>query len=153
MRLNDSERTMVEENHNLIFWIINMYKLEASEYYDLLAIELCHAVRKYNPEKGSLSNYYKIRCDSVLKREYAKNSALKNTHNGLFPLTDYNEGVDEMNVEDIVELEQLLDGEYGQILRMKLHGYNQSEIAEHFGVTQSYVSKLLSRLKGEFYDG
>lgn len=153
MVLTEQQKELVEKNHNLIYWVLNKYNLEMSEYYDLLAIELCHTIMKYDSKKGSLSNYYKMRCDSVLKREYAKNSALKNTHNGLFPLTDYNEVVDEMNVEDMVELEQLLDGEYGQILRMKLHGYNQSEIAEHFGVTQSYVSKLLSRLKGEFYDG
>ena len=152
MVLTEQQKELVEKNHNLIYWVLNKYNLEMSEYYDLLAIELCHTIMKYDSKKGSLSNYYKMRCDSLLKREYAKQSANKNSNNGLYPLTDYNDGADELNVEDIVELEDMFNGEYGEILRMKAHGYNQSEIAEHFGCTQSYVSKLLSKLREDFYD-
>ena len=129
-----------------------MYHLDVDEYYGLLAIELCHTVHKFKPEKGSLSNYYKLRCESVLKNEYAKSMALKNTNNGVVPLTEYTDLCSGINVEELVEIEEMFDGEYGELLRMKMQGYNQSEIAEAFGVTQSYVSKLLAKLKEEYLD-
>ena len=60
MILTKEQQKMVEENHDLIYWYANIKKLNLENWYDLLAIELCGVVLKYNPKKGSLSNYYKI---------------------------------------------------------------------------------------------
>ena len=40
MKLNDEQRGVVEENHQLIYWYAHRRHLDLEEWYDLLAIRL-----------------------------------------------------------------------------------------------------------------
>lgn len=151
MKLTEEQKIIVAENHNLIYWIINSKHLELSEYYDILAIELCYAVAKYDPIRGSLANYYKLRCDGILYKEYRKSQAQKRIHTSV-TLIDNVHTVNNDDLQRMAELSEWMSGDDGIILQMKSEGYNQSEIANHLGVSQSYVSKILKRLKKEFYE-
>lgn len=142
---------MVEDNHKLIYWIAIELGLNLDDWYDLLAIELCYTVQKFNPDRGALSNYYKTRCESLVKKEYAKTQAQKNKHNGMVQLTDIQQHTTYDDVEEMVELEEIFSVENGEILRLKASGYTQSEIADRLGVTQSYISKILNKMKKEYY--
>jgi RNA polymerase sigma factor (sigma-70 family) len=42
-----------------------------------------------------------------------------------------------------------LDGEYGDIIRLKYMGYTQSEISEYLGVSQSQISKILKKVRDD----
>lgn len=150
MRLNDEQRLMVEENHNLIYWIIHDRHLDINEWYDLLAIELCLSVVGYQPSKGSFSNYYKIRSDSLISRELRKETAKKKSNNGIYSLDVQFNLQSDYDLETEVELESLFEGEYGEILRLKRNGYNQTEIADILGYSQSYVSRILKGVKTEY---
>lgn len=123
-----------------------MKKLDIEEYYDLLAIELCRTVYSYIEEKGSLSNYFKMRADNLVNKEYAKTQLQKRLNNGHVPLTevyDYISNGDD--IAECVELDDFITEDKSDILRMKLDGYTQSEIAGALGLTQSYVSRVLSK--------
>lgn len=150
MRLTAEQEDIVSKNHNLIYWFINFRHLDPNEWYDLLAIELCYTVIKYNPEKGSLSNYFRIRSENLLKKEYLKTQLKKNK--GLAPLL-YNDEIFSEGYDDIgdMDIKNLFNGDFGSILKMKAEGYTQSEIAEKYGVTQSYISKIIEKKRKEYY--
>lgn len=150
MKLTEIQQKLVEDNHKLIYWIISIYKLDVEEFYDILAIELCNTIMKYDESKGSLSNYFKSRCTNVLLKEYNKTKLRKNTNNGVCSIDLRYDIADTFSVEDKVELESMFDGENGNILRLKADGYTQQEIADIVGVTQSYVSKIIRKERQKY---
>lgn len=50
--LTDEQKLLVEQNHKLIYDFIYKKNLNFEEYYDILAIYLCRAAMKFEPEKG-----------------------------------------------------------------------------------------------------
>lgn len=155
MKLTDNQRAIVSENHSLIYWYANSVRhLDLDDWYDLLAIELCLTVQKFDADKGSsLANYFKVRCDNLVAKEWAKTKLKKNAHNGHVELEDYKHHItDEVDVDFNMDIQNLFEGEFGEILKLKSKGYTQVEIADILGVTQSYISKVLSKLRKEYYD-
>ena len=151
MKLTSEQSLIVEQNHNLIYWYANMRHIDIQEWYDLLAIELCLAVQKFNPEKSSLSNYYKIRCDNLVAKEYTKSQYQKNAHNGHVEMEDHINMEAPDDLGELLDLNILFEGPFGEIIRLKADGYTQSEIAHMVGVTQSYVSKVITKVKEDYY--
>lgn len=49
--MNDEQRKLVENNHNLIYAILHKYNLPIDEYYDVAAIGLCKAAITFDAEK------------------------------------------------------------------------------------------------------
>lgn len=150
MKLTDEQSKMVEENHNLIYWYIHLKGLNLDEWYDQLAIELCITCQKYDETKGSISNYYKLRCDNLVKKQYARTKLQKNANNGISSIETRFDLVSDYNLEDEVILKTFMEGEFKDILRLREKGYTQEEIAKTLGVTQSYISKILRRLRTEY---
>ena len=158
MKLTSEQSRKVEENMALIHWYINLKGLDTEEWWDLLAIELCKTVAKYDSKKGSLANYFKFRCDFVIAKEYQKSKAQKRTNNGVYDIEenfasdaelvklsyDYNEDI----LESII-LQELIEGEHGDIVRLKYAGYTQAEISDILGISQSQVSKILKEIRNE----
>jgi len=153
MQLTPEQADIVTENHNLIYWYIGKHNLSLEEYYDLLAIELCYTVANHDPSKGSLSNHFKLRADWCLSREHKKSQTQKRMHTSI-RLTDNIDLVDDIDVQNLIEINDWLDGDGDDytILKMKSKGYNQTEIAHKMGLSQSYISKILKRLKKEWLD-
>ena len=150
MKLTCEQQKLVEDNEKLIYWYMNRNRLEVSEWYGFLAIEMCLCAQKFDPSRGSsFSNYFKVRADNALATEYSKLKAQKRSHNGMCNLTDVHHEMDYDSVEDIVELKTMLEGEHSEILRLKAHGYTQTEIAEMVGLNQGQVSKILMDIRGK----
>lgn len=148
MELTKDEQLMVEENHNLIYAVANKYKLDIEEWYGLLAIELCNAVRKYKPEKGNLSTYYYIRVKGLICKEYHKTKATKRDHKkGGYIEETHKDGFD---LDGETELKLWIEEQDNEILNLKYEGYNQNEIADILGITQSNVSRTLKKLRLDF---
>ena len=152
MKLTEEQSKMVEENHNLIYWYIHKVNLDIEEWYDLLAIELCYAVKLYDPSRGSFTNYFKVRADGAVYKEYRKNNAQKRICNEL----SYIENIETIPLEDTVILEESLefqefaDKTNREILELKYNGYTQKEIAEKLQVSQSYISKILKKMRKQY---
>lgn len=158
IKLTEEQSKLVEDNHSLIYWYINLKGLNQDEWYDLLAIELCKAVQKHNKDKSGIANYFKLRADFLVRREYFKNKVQKRSNNGMYDIEelfaddtelvklsyDYNEDI----MENIL-LKDLTSGEFGDIIKLKWEGYTQGEIAEMLGVSQSYISKALKKVRDE----
>lgn len=144
MVLTDEQRKIVEENHKLIYWYANKRGLSIDDWYGLLAIELCCAVIKHKPEQGSLANYYKLRCDGLVSKEWRKTMTQK--RDGLISILD-DELVGESYDNSGISLEMLIEEADSDILNLKIQGYSQKEIAEELGVSQSYVSRALKEIR------
>jgi len=153
MKLTDKERQIVADNHKLIFWYMNKYlsnNIDESEYYDLLAIELCHTVQKYDKSKGSLANYYKLRANGIICKEFRKTQAIKRTHIKVSLLDNVHVTEDESLTQ--LETYEWMDGEHNEILTLKADGYSQTEIGEMLGVSQSFVSKVIKKVKEKYME-
>lgn len=57
IQLNDEQRKLVADNHNLIYQYLIDNNLPQDEYYDIAAIGLCKAALKYDTSKGAFSTY------------------------------------------------------------------------------------------------
>ena len=150
MRLTEEQKKIVEENHNLIYWYINKNKLDVNDYYDLLAIELCNTAMKHNAERGSFANYFNLRADGMMYKEYRKANAHKRKHVEVDFDVDYYNTMGDIDITDGLALEELMSGEYGEVLLLKSKGYTQVEIADILNTNQSKVSKILKRAKDEY---
>lgn len=146
MVLTDDDRELVSENHKLIYWYLNLKGLDHDEWYGLLATELCKTIVKHDESLGSLANYFKIRCDGVVAKEFRKRNAKKRYH---VPV----EYADECNGElidfDLIALEQFVENSDCDVLKLKFQGYSQKEIAEIVGISQSQVSRILGEMRGK----
>lgn len=153
MKLNCDQQLLVEQNHGLIYWYANQRHLDLEEWYDILAIELCLTIMRYDSTKSSLSNYFKIRCDNRVNKEYTKQMTQKRkveelvSYDEMYDIGTDGDVTDEMLGEYIDDIDEL------GILRLKSHGYTQAEIAHQLGVTQSFVSRKIKELKDRYYKG
>ncbi len=149
MRLNDAQRKLVEENHDLIYWYIHLKNLDIEEWYDRLAIELCITCYKYQPSKGSLSNFFKLRCDNMIRNEFIKTFTAKRMNNGIYTLDEAKNHETEDSFT-LSRIEEMINSDETGILRLKYEGYTQTEIAKKVGLTQAYVSQIINRYRKEY---
>lgn len=150
MRLNDEQRKLVEDNHDLIYWYANKGGLALGEWYDLLAITLCYSALKYNPNKGAFSTYFKLRADGMVSKEYRKHNTQKRYNNNIPYIENAHFQLEPDNPHMEFELKEMMESENGDIIRMKYEGYTQTEMAQKLGLSQSYVSKIIRKLRDEY---
>jgi RNA polymerase sigma factor (sigma-70 family) len=152
MKLTAEEQKIVEQNHNLIYWYINRRGLDEFEWYGIIATELCLAVHNFDSKRGTLSTYFKIRCDNKVAKEIVRAS---NKHKYLEePNEDSDLGLYEDNscLETGFLLKELLKNDEKGVLELKSHGFTQNEIAKELNVSQGYVSQIISKARRDFYD-
>jgi len=148
MKLTTEQSQVVAENEHLIYGYLKLRDLDKEDWYGLFAIELCIAVCVHEPEKGALSTLFYRRCDNKVADEYVKLGRIKRTHNGIVSIDELHECIPDSSYEDEVDLDWV-DEDVREIVDMKVKGYTQVEIAESFGVTQPYISKVLRKFKKE----
>lgn len=150
MELTKEEKEIIEKNHNLIYGVASKYKLDLEEWYGLLAIELCNAVKKHNPEKSELSTYYYIRVQGLISKEYRKKKAAKREHQNIVLIENCHGDVGNSDFDKVTEIKLWIESQNNDVLNLKYQGYNQNEIAEKLGLTQSNVSRTLKKLRRDF---
>lgn len=64
-KLNNEQRKLVEENHNLIYSFLNKQALSIDEWYDVCAIGLCKASLSFNGDTKFSTFAYKCMLNSV----------------------------------------------------------------------------------------
>jgi len=152
MKLTDEQSQKVEKNHKLIYWYVKIKGLDIEEWYGSLAVELCLTVVDHNIKKGSLSNYFKVRADNMVNKEYAKQNSQKRKNNGIVSLDNHIVVCPNDDIMTILELNEAFDMT-NDVLRLKSMGYTQGEIAEELGISQPKISKYLKKLKEDYFDG
>ena len=152
-KLTKEQQKIVEDNHNLIYDFLHRRGLNIEEYYGIVAESLCKAVLNWDESKGKLSTLFYIIARNDIYNEWRKGSV------GIYQFTDtvplkeewipenYDLEGEFMLKETIKEVE---NSEYNDLFQLKLLGYNNKQIAEMFGVSQSTIRNWIRRM-GERY--
>lgn len=153
--LNEDQRKLVEENHDLIFGFAHLYKIDLDEHYDTLAIGLCKSAMVYSPEKGLFSTL----AYTVMKHEYLY-EIRKNTRRKRTGVTcEYNETtMGDTNTEHTFDFEvpfmKLLTPKEQYIVELKANGYKNKEIADVLGYKQEIsISRKLNAIRRKLKEG
>lgn len=163
--LDEQQKKIVAENHNLIYYALSKYRLNPEEYYDILAIGLCKAAIAFDPERSKFATYaMKVMYNELRQYQRMENSEKRKANKNTLSLnyrmndpknechicefgellTDGREpfmDVVHMYLPDILTKKELL------VCRLSYDGYDQTQIGEKLGVTQSYVSRLLKKAR------
>lgn len=151
MKLNNEQRKMVEENHNLIYSYCKYKGLNIDEYYGDLAIVLCDVVKKYEKQKSKISTYAYKAFDIKILNMY-RNMTKRGKYKPTILLSDllespikmkfYDNIYSDINYNTMVNI--LNNSEVGNLL---LQGYNQKEIIKKLNKSKFLVSKEIERLR------
>lgn len=164
-KLTDDQRRFATENHNLIYKFLAIRNLSVDEFYDIVAIAYVKAVASFDPEKASFSTYAFYVMENEIKHEHRKqiaksrigqfstlslDSALQNTDGDEFDFYSLTSDKTWEHWEDAIEtmivVNSLSDKEK-KMIQLKLLGKDQTEIGEELGLSQSYISRLLRKIK------
>ena len=152
IKLTAEQQKIVAENHKLIYWYANLYRLDLDEWYDILAIELCVAVQKYDPELGSLSRFFKVSADSRRFKIYRDAKRQKRFAKKMVSLDEIGDIIGEED-EEIPEINyEWIEPDVKRIIDYRIRGYTQAEIADKMEMSQSQISKILARHRGELFE-
>lgn len=165
--MNDEQRKLVEDNHNLIYAFLHKYNLSIDEYYDVAAIGLCKAAIMFDKKKEcTFSTYAYLVMLTELKLVFRYNTSRKAIP--LDKLTYYQSIIsngdgkeierlslipDNVDVESEVmtnetfkQVYSILSEQDRRIIHMFKLGYKQKEIAKNVGCSQSYISKIKAKI-------
>ncbi|HZJ98565.1 MAG TPA: sigma-70 family RNA polymerase sigma factor [Tissierellaceae bacterium] len=154
-KLTKEQCKLVEDNHNLIYGYLHTRGLDDEEYYGIVAESLCKAVLNWDESKGKLSTLFYIIARNDVYKEWRGGSV------GIYQFTDtlpleedwipenYDLEGDFMLKETIKDVE---NSEYNDLFQLKLLGYNNKQIAEMFGVSQSTIGNWLRRMGERYFD-
>lgn len=165
--LTDSERKLVEENHNLIYKFAVDSKIDADEYYDVLAIGLCTAAKLFDPTHGTKFSTFAYRCMrtelfQTMRGERAKgrrpaggivsyNAEISDGDTYL----DYVSGLDgryefDVGNAEVAEYIERLSPVQQQVLNDLLKGETMVSIAKRSGYSRQRVHQIKKELQNEW---
>lgn len=172
-KLTEEQKTLIEDNINLIYAYCIKHKLDIDEHFGVLAESLCAAVRYYDPSKSKLSTYV-YQCFGMElfiehRRVTAKSRDASKNNIVLIPIDSdiLDDNGNPMSLADVicnnndatalVDLMDLVERciapyniKYKHIIRLMIDGYQGYEIAKLVDVSPSYVSKVLRRFRNKF---
>ena len=155
-------KKFAEDNHNLIYFYLNRYKLDHDEWYDVAAIGYMKAVHSYEAERGSFSNYA-LQCmrrevGNQMKRDRRNTAYGITVISGDSPIsaaTD-DEGISvfdciesDFNIEDHIiaeDFKNFLDSQTERrrmVLTYHYEGYSPNEIASMIHTKPANVRMLI----------
>lgn len=165
--LTKFEQQLVTDNYNLIYGFANRYKLDLEEYYGILALALCKAVRHYDKTKGNFSTIvYAFMLNAVRNHIKIKNRykiSLVYLDADYTDSNDDNENLldvimsDNINPDDKVEgkeisqiLLAMLSDREKQIVIDRVNGLSEEQIAIKMGCTQQNIHAWIQKIRGKW---
>lgn len=166
--LTPEQQKLAADNHNLIYSFAVKNKIDVVEYYDVLALGLCKAALYHDGVSGKFSTLaYKcmrtVYMDEVIthdkrykrgngkRTEYYEDSVFQNgSKETYFNLFSNEKSPDEDSVIlklNFQEFCRYITDREQKVLKMKLSGMTQKEIAKEYGVTHQMVSLWLKAIK------
>lgn len=170
--LTDSQRRLVEENIRLATYVAKRFTgvmecagLDFDELFSLACIGLCHGARLYDPEVSKPSTYLCRCCETAILQELRKlrrQAQLVKTVSLDAPvghlendatlgdiLEDLNTDVESEAIAHMVlsRIEEEATAQEQTVMQLYASGMRQMEIAPIVGVSQSYVSRILAKMR------
>ena len=85
--LDEQQKKLVEENHNLIYYALGKYRLNQEEYYDILAIGLCKAAIAFDSERSKFSTFaMNIMYNEFLQHDRNENAMKRKANKNMLSL-------------------------------------------------------------------
>ena len=157
--LTKEQKNLVEKNHNLIYYVLLKHELSINEHYDIAAIALCNAAKKYNEKRGSFTNFAVHCIEMQLRCEHRKATNKKRLANVGTVSMDADMTGDGCNIglfigksymdDDLilVDVRSVLDEQQMTIFDYLLLGYTQCEIAKILNISQPVVSRKITKMR------
>lgn len=170
--MTDTQEKLIVDNYQLVHGFVHKYGQSFGHEYDesvqIASLGLCYAAIKYDETKSKFSTYaYKCMMREFLKLDRLKKAKrrdfstisiqtpiqnVKGEESGcLEDIISYDElGFQEIELKDQIEYAlSKFSGKQIEIVKYFIENgkCNQKTVAKLFGVSQSYISRLLSRFK------
>ena len=170
--MTDAQEKLIVDNYQLVHGFVHKYGQSFGHEYDesvqIASLGLCYAALKYDEKKSKFSTYaYKCMMGEFLKldrfnkakrRDFSTISIqtpiqnVKGEESGcLEDIISYDElGFQEIELKDQIEYAlSRFSGKQLEIVKYFIENgkCNQKTVAKLFGVSQSYISRVLSRFK------
>lgn len=167
--LNEKQKRLVAENHNLIYGYALQKNLPIDDYYDILAIGLCKAAKAYDGCKGEFSTVaYRCMQNELYthwnanKKQSSIPQDLIVSYNTPMFCEDFNNGnnllenlLDLKSHNDIMysmmssEIKDCLTARENMVLNLLRIGFTHSEIADKLGCHKSNVTYFAGRIRNK----
>lgn len=158
--LTREQQKLVEDNHNLIYFILRKMNLDDDEFYGIAAIGLCKAAMSYGTSnKVVFSTYAHHAMHAEIKNEFIRLNAQKRTGDTV-SLGELVPGAIDLTVgetlygadtpytvavaNEILEAIDILPIKQRKALRLAMQGYEHKEISEVCDSTPKGVSMLIT---------
>ena len=162
--LTDEQRKVVEENHNLIYKVLNDHCLDVDEWYDVAAIGLCKAAQLFKPESGfkfstyAYTSIYNVVCRQIiasktehrlppgggllyLEEKYG-NFEEDNKLEDLIPASNNSFVDDIITINDFKESLKKLNSRDQEIILLLADGYTYQAAGDTLGVSRERVRQI-----------
>lgn len=160
-RLTEEQKAFAEENHNLIYTFLHKRNLSFDEYYDVVVMGYLKAVANYDPSRGTTFSTYAFFCMNNSVNMHYRDVVNKANKWGISftgledPLFDnftvgevvpHREDVESLfRYEEYIRAINSLPSQLREIIMMRIEGFSQAEIAKKVGLSQGYVSRLITK--------
>lgn len=170
MKLNDEQRKLVEQNHNLIYSAMRKFGVrneKFDDYYDVAAIGLCKAAIYYDPNKNYALSTLVYACiknelHNQITSEMSKTTQFNKSVLSYDNITDLSE--DSRSAEEFLLIENnfeenlisglriydeicTLNNNQKKLVHLRLAGYTYDEIAEMYGVTRQAIQNRIQKIR------
>jgi RNA polymerase sporulation-specific sigma factor len=165
--LTDEQKSLVEKNHNLIYWFANKNNLNIDDYYDTLAIGLCKAARAFDSSKAVFSTHA-FKCmqnelythwDNTRKKSCIPQECIMSYDIPMSKDDSYDSDIflekfsDSKSHDDMMygimsyEIENMLTKKERVVLGFIKSGFTHKEIAEKLNCNRSNVTYFVNRIR------
>lgn len=169
--MTEEQKKLVEDNHKLIYAYLYQKDLDEEEYYDLAAIGLCKAAKKFDPNKGYKFSTlaYKSMQNEILngmRLEKLKRCIPKNKLVYYNSETIFSESSEEYinflpskeNIEDDAIFSVFFEWICSkckkerdvEILRFLMEGYTHKEIGDIFNISRQTIGKIRDEIRDKY---
>lgn len=165
--MTHEQRKLAEDNHNLIYGFLNKHELSIEEYYDVAAIGLCKAAISYDSSITQFATYAYTVMYNEIKVCYRRQQASIRVPTHLIDYYDapiHTEGTHELTLLDVIPSHECLEDtilncecikkfvgtlseQEKKLVMLVYNECTQTEMAATLGLSQSYVSRMLRKLK------
>lgn len=164
-KLTKSQRKLVEDNHNFIYYFLRRHNLNIEEWYDTCAIGMCRAAMNFQPEKGFQFLTFAGACLLNEIRQAKRKQKRKGRDTECYSLDQVVPGTEDFTLADTLASPESLEDTVLQSMQLRQgmdslsrwertvlmlfagSGLPQRVVAERFGKSQAWVSRVLTRIK------